>query len=532
MADNKVVLYIGKELKEFADKSKELKKRDCFKDLQDFIHSEHDGKVLCLYGLRRTGKTTLIRQCIGEMAEEERSKSAYILVTKNSTFWDIKHTLDELKERGFRNIFIDEVTSNDDFISCANVYSDFYGSLNMNIVLSGTDSLSFAFAKGSSLYDRCILIHTTYISFSEFSRVLDVDDIDKYIEYGGTMCLSGTKYNNYSVSAFETKSGTDEYVDSAIAENIQHSLENYNNGRDLLWVQDLYDNNELTGAINRVVEDINHNFTVRVLTKTFKSNDYGSLLQLLQSRNDESLSNADKEQITNRLKDSLKIIEKSESKVEITDSHAKAIKKYLEMLDLVVDMPIVNSFTGEKENYQIFTQPGLRYAQAKALITSITQDEQFDALDNTSKKEVINLLLSDVKGRMMEDIVLFEASKAMPDKDVFKLRFEVGEIDMVVCDPVKSTCEIYEIKHSDKINEHQARHLMSIEKCDKVMEMFGSIEGKYVIYKGKTNHAPYSNDIKYLNVEEYLCGLDDAQTGIDEHNHDDYSIDDDDEWEH
>lgn len=36
---------------------------------------------------------------------------------------------------------------------------------------------------------------------------------------------------------------------------------------------ELYEKNELTSAINRIVGDINHRFTLEVLTKDFKSHD-------------------------------------------------------------------------------------------------------------------------------------------------------------------------------------------------------------------------------------------------------------------
>ena len=67
----------------------------------------------------------------------------------------------------------------------------------------------------------------------------------------------------------------DEYVDSAIAHNIQHSLRLYQYGGHFRALQELYEAGELTSAINRVVEDVNHRFTVDVLTRTFRSHDLG-----------------------------------------------------------------------------------------------------------------------------------------------------------------------------------------------------------------------------------------------------------------
>ena len=73
----------------------------------------------------------------------------------------------------------------------------------------------------------------------------------------------------------------------------------------------LYENKELTNAINRVVEDINHRFTVDVLTKTFKSSDLSiSARNLLKDKNNsiDILSNIDRESVEKRLMETLEIL--------------------------------------------------------------------------------------------------------------------------------------------------------------------------------------------------------------------------------
>ena len=72
---------------------------------------------------------------------------------------------------------------------------------------------------------------------------------------------------------FFLRKSTDEYVDSAIARNIQHSLKNYQYETHFRSLKELYEKNELTSVINRIVEDINHRFTLEVLTRDFSSHD-------------------------------------------------------------------------------------------------------------------------------------------------------------------------------------------------------------------------------------------------------------------
>lgn len=131
----------------------------------------------------------------------------------------------------------------------------------MKIVLSGTASLGFAFSKEEQLYDRCIMMHTTFIPYREFEEVLGIKGIDKYIRYGGHF-------------------------------------------RSLL---DLYEKGELTNVINRVVENINHSFTRRVVERTFKSHDIAVTA-------------------SNLLRD------KEEQSIQIEDYHMAQIEEYLKSL--------------------------------------------------------------------------------------------------------------------------------------------------------------------------------------------------------
>ena len=172
------------------------------------------------------------------------------------------------------------------------------------------------------------------------------------------------------------------------------------------------------------------------------------------------------------------------------------------MLDLLMEvdlqyLPHVN----RHDSITVITQPGLRYAQATALVKSMLLDEQFSALSAVERKRISERILSEIQGRMMEDIVLLETKLANPDKEVFQLQFAVGEFDMVVADSKALTCEIYEIKHSKEVVPAQYRHLTDKEKCAQTEHRYGTITARTVIYRGETTE---SNNVKYINVEEYL----------------------------
>ena len=490
----------NRQLRDFAKGIENFRMRECFDDLQNYLHEKTE-KVLILYGLRRTGKTTLIRQAINSFSPEETIKAAFIQITPNDTMADLNHDLKELLRSGYRYVFIDEITFMEDFIEGSALLSDIFVTIGMRIVLSGTDSLGFLFAREEQLYDRCIFIHTTYIPYREFEQVLGISGIDEYIRYGGTMSLGGVHYNK--TSTFSTLKSTDEYVDSSIANNIQHSLEHYQFQGHFRALQELYEKHELTGAINRVVEDMNHRFTIETLTKAFKSNDLA--LSARNLRNDRTnpisiLDEIDVAGITKRLVNLLEIKDREEQTVVIQQIHADEIKEYMDLLDLTADIDVLDT-KGGRYKRTVIAQPGLRYSQVQALIESLIQDSVFSDLSVETKAYVLERIRNEVRGRMMEDIVLLETKKTNPDKQVFKLQFAVGEYDMVVFDPASITCDIFEIKHSTEADPNQTRHLLNPTKNSETEFRFGKIRSRNVIYRGDNRTI---SDVNYLNVEEYL----------------------------
>ena len=503
----KTKVSVGGSLQRFVNPVADLRRRDGYEELENYLYRDSDGKVFILCGLRRTGKTTLIRQAIAAMEPTFFGRTAFIQITPGDDLGDINSDLKWLEENDYKYVFLDEVTFAKDFIEGAALFSDIYAASGMKVVLSGTDSLGFLFSESEELYDRCIMLHTTLIPYREYERVLGIEGIDNYIRYGGTMSLGGKHYNE--TSTFVTKRSTDEYVDSAIARNIRHSLEFYQYGGHFRHLIDLYDKGELTSAINRVVEDINHRFTIDVLTRDFISNDLGISAKNLRkdrTRPTKALDQIDKEAFTEGLRKALAIINKSEQTVTITDAHRTEIKEYLDLLDLTVDIPTEFLPVSNKTlTRTAVSQPGLRYAQAEAFIRLLLLDEQFQNISAVDRGWIAERILDEIRGRMMEDIVLLETRMTKPDKHVFRLQFTIGEFDMVVADLNAPECEIYEIKHSTEATPAQYRFLDDPEKLKATEFRYGPIRKRSVLYRGQS--MTLENGIEYLNVEEYLRNM-------------------------
>ena len=235
----------GHALVEFARGVEKFEKRDMFQSVMRYLRSDVADRVLVIAGLRRTGKTTMLRQAILALSPADRGKTAYAKMTEQDTMSALKADLKILHDAGFRYVFIDEITLMEDFIDTASVLSDIFAGMGMKIVLSGTDSLGFWFAERDELYDRAFTLHTTFIPFREHARLLGTDDVDEYIRLGGTLrageLLFGHKDAKNDSASFRNDETTRFYIDTAIARNIQRSLRCVDAGRHFRLLIELYE---------------------------------------------------------------------------------------------------------------------------------------------------------------------------------------------------------------------------------------------------------------------------------------------------
>ena len=482
--------------------------RDCYAELADYLARETDGKVCIIYGLRRTGKTFMIRQAIRTLPLDE---TVYIKIRSTDDMAALNRDLLLLSRNGIRYVFIDEVTLMSDFIDSASLLSDIYASSGMRIVLSGTNSLGFMLSLDDELYDRAVTIHTTLIPFREYARLLGIREVDEYIRYGGTFRVGELDFDDEDLldegASFRDDETTRRYIDTSIARNIQHSLTGYRAGGHFRHLTDLYEAGELTNVINRLIEDMNHRFLLSVLNCDFTSHDLGSAGQIDRkwAAAAGEKGSLDEASVIDKLKRILEIKNREEMTIDISEDHIREIRQYLYMLDLIVDAPTETIGSMRKIERILFSQPGMRYCQAQALVFSLMSDDQFIGLPAKKRKALTDLILAEVKGRMLEEIVLLETIKALPrGKRAFKLQFDAGEYDMVVYDENEVNCRIYEIKHSGEIDRDQYRHLIDKKKNADTEFQYGDITGRVVLYNGKETVV---EGVEYRNIAAYLEGL-------------------------
>ena len=155
---------------------------------------------------------------------------------------------------------------------------------------------------------------------------------------------------------------------------------------------------------------------------------------------------------------------------------------------------------GEPQD-KVFILYGLRRTGKTTMIRQIFAEMSDTEL---AKSAFIQITAKDSLADVNRDLKALETKLANPKKQVFVLQFPVGEFDMVVFDPEAGSCRIFEIKHSEEAVPQQYRHLIDEQKCVQTEHRYGTITGKFVLYRGESQEI---DGIQYQNVEEYLRSL-------------------------
>ena len=486
-----------------------MKERFAVQDIKKFIENDKNiyGKILVLYGLRRTGKTTMMEQVV--KFYNKTKKCAFYEITTNDDMDSIKQCLLTEKLKGTEIICFDEITKAEDFIENSSILPDVFAKENMKIIVAGTDSLGFVFAEKTELFDRTERLHTTYIPYAEHSQVLNIYDVDDYISYGGLM---HTGLSEHQIKDFET---AQRYLDSAVAENISRSI-----------IRDPHDNplkeltfNEIRTIIEKLVELYSGNINSKTmqeqlkkttLTKPFTDlNKYDDFEQIIDSiiKNEKNIT-----------KDFCSIINAdSNIKTPITEDIVKTFRQYLAEMDLLSSIKLkefryTEAFGWEempdkREVYII--QPAIKFFHLQKGKEFYETEKYFNSLNADQKEYFKKKLDENIKGVMLEQIILFDTTKDLPTSRYYvsKVSFSkkgqnVGEYDMLIYDKVDNKHWLFEIKHSKEKTENQLKHLLNKELSDIMKEKYGNCAEKILLYRGKTCIS--KSNILYINISDFL----------------------------
>lgn len=454
-------------------------KRDAYEDVVNFINSDvcYDGTVCVLYGLSGTGKTTLMKQVMADTAD--KFSSLFLETTQNDAMNDLYSCLDNAVDNGVRCVFIDEITDIPDFIEESALLADIYAKKGLRIVLSGKDSLSFAFAENHSLFDRTVHICTNYISLEEHCRIFGTTDIDDYISYGG---FTKRVVYDYTTAC--------RYLDDAVSGNISRSMEKLSGfSKSAEFEKVTFE--EIRTVIEKMVQKYSGiNLESNDLTKDNRDfNPYQETESFYRLR--DSNPNAIREFVRS------------------INANAQIVHKFTEDMIIRLENDLIRlGFISETDRRDFFCdenfkwrssylkkdcciiQPAVKYYHLKKAM-------EFGGYEPDAK----------IKDDMTKQIVVYEASRVLPaDKySVCKVTFnnsENGAYDMLIYDKRNDLYYAFEIYNTAVSNSEQCEHLLNESFRSVIDRKYGKRESACVLYNGQPFTAPQG--ISYLNILDFI----------------------------
>jgi uncharacterized protein len=159
--------------------------------IKKLIPSLERKEIVILKGVRRCGKTTILKQLIQYLIKENNVDKKNIIYVNLDDFNFIPHlSLDLLelmmsmrdkKEKQY--IFLDEVQKIPNFESWLKTYYD--RGTNTKFIISGSNASLLTKDMGTLLTGRNLTHEIFPLSFKEFKKVKPESELDEYLEFGG-----------------------------------------------------------------------------------------------------------------------------------------------------------------------------------------------------------------------------------------------------------------------------------------------------------------------------------------------------------
>lgn len=488
---NLSTLVTGGNIKSLYDSISNYRPRYCFNKLKQYLDNPTD-KVCTVYGLRRTGKTVLLLQSINYLNYKD---CVYISLNKSDKSINLLKVLNDCYSKGIKYVFIDEITVLDDLLYFIQTLADNYVKRGMHIVISGTDSYLLGIASNGVLYNRCVIIKTTYVSFKEYNYLLGTTDIKDYIHYGGVL----------NRDAFYDINSMHQYMTTAISDNIQHSVEVV--GRNKFGkLYDLISLGLFRRCLEAAIQHTNEELTISVLIENFKSKDIGSVKQMLGDSID--FSRLDIGGIAEQLRYYLHYsnINKTDNDSVVNNLMSEYYDTFVNILRALNLIVCVKHFIDRKVSDNIlFTLPGLRYNQLKEALSSFVNNDSFQNISKRDRVLILDKLEQDIYGQLSEQVVLLELLLQYGYDKIYKFNGLQGEeIDCIV-EVSDTEIDLIEIKLSDKVVSNQYKHLINVAFNKRIAEILGyTIRKRIVVYSGVDQKTKDTTDIDYININSFL----------------------------
>lgn len=532
--NNKIVNWItGNQLEHIANKEKTYSKRYVFNQLEKFLNS-NSSTICAIYGLRRTGKSVLMRQVINSLINNgiNASKIAYVTFNKDTVYTDkdLIHAIRTLSKT-VDYFFIDEISyvKFDIDNNSLNLLSDEFAIQGKKIVITGTFSYTIKLLSDDTLLDRIDRIDTTYMSFKEAHEIFGMN-IEEFIMYGGVLARTN-------------RLTPEEYMKSAITNNIINSLirseKIYEIGYTNKEIDDIIEDEKrlklkLGILIRRVIDNYMKLLVyAKILKVNYKFSDIGNLADLIRQRSQRESENGeviniDKNKYNKIVKDKLGVIDNNDISKECFEQFIKIFKQ----IGIIEDLFLQHSYES------CFITNYLRYGLCEEICKQIDSDVTIE----TDRKYSVQLALDNLKGSILECTIYLDLKHSNKyNFDKYRNNETGYEVDLIIIDD--EVMHLYEIKYSEHSLDEHVRNIINKDFITELEQVYNKKVSSYnILYRGKTitkevntvevfntlaesslrvnakdkwiqlkNKATQFNwdsvQVNYINITEFLCDI-------------------------
>lgn len=448
-------------------------KRQQTDEVLAFMRRERrDCTAKLISGLRKTGKTTIMRHALSYMTPEELEKTAWIDVTAPCHADQLIGAIDYLTGREKPHVFVDNIGKIRGYGTHTKIIADVHSHF-MDLVFAGPP-VQHELAISDTLMGCGSIIDANFLSFHEWRAISKSDNIWKYGKQAGVFGIgNGREYVAKMLNDIEKPAL--EYLDSAFR---WHSL------RPLM--------NE--GKFQRVGQIL-----MRLLTAIFLKE-----VVTIHFKNEPEAKG-----VLDNIASRIRIIEKLVARLEL---HADDIESFCDMLQsfgVINDryLPVYTDGKADKDGviigcHHMFAQPALRTRLAFEMLERIKGILKFSQLDDLFAK-----IRKKVIRHAMLDAILIDVSRHLPKSPwgsprgyfASSIETEFGRIDLDIWNAREKTTDIFVMAETAGVNPEKMLQNPDLQAI--LRTKCGYIKSMNILHEGKNG---LKNGIQYLNLPDFI----------------------------
>ena len=152
--------------------------------------------------------------------------------------------------------------------------------------------------------------------------------------------------------------------------------------------------------------------------------------------------------------------------------------------------------------------PYRRYAQARMRLALLLEDPIIDRLGAAERKLIRDILRTELRFRLLEDIVWDELRHAHAERSamrVHRVPFAPGRYGFVIADDEELSCEIVVVTTDSERDPSHQRYIDDPSRLDVLEHRYGTITSREILYNGRD--ARLTSGVVYRNLAKYLTRL-------------------------